>query len=85
MNKLFKLGDAYLAQCTWRDLALIKFCLASIGFIAALFVPREKRKLPFIIAVVVFLGTYIKLMVDFFSVVRSERTPPETDTEIIEF
>lgn len=71
-KKLFSAADRYLALCGWRDLALLKFCLAAMGFMLGLTVPREKRAWPLAAAALVFLTTYIPLMGKFFSVLRAE-------------
>ena len=43
MKKLFDSADIYLRQADWKDLALIKFCLASIGLLAGLQIPKKHR------------------------------------------
>ena len=65
MKRLFDAADVYLKQATWKDLALIKFCLASIGLAIGLQIPRKHKKVTAIGALVVFLATYIPLMTDF--------------------
>ena len=73
MKSLFSYADAYIKKCTWKDLALIKFCLCAIGVMIGLSVPKEKKKLPFLGAIVVFLVTYFPLMGKFVHVIREER------------
>ena len=68
MKKLFASADIYLRQADWKDLALIKFCLASIGLLAGLQIPKKHRKPAAIGALIVFLATYIPLMTDFFRI-----------------
>lgn len=65
MKKLFACANAYIRGCDWKDLALIKFCLCAIGVIIGLCIPEKKRKLPLILAAIVFVATYIPLMVRF--------------------
>ena len=43
MKKLFGYADAYIKESTWKDLALIKFCLAAIGLLIGLEIPQEKK------------------------------------------
>ena len=45
MKNLFAIADEYLRQSDWRDLALIKFCLFSMGVLAGVLVPKNRRKL----------------------------------------
>lgn len=69
MKKLFGYADEYIHQSDWRDLALIKFCLMSIGVIMGLCIPKEKRKLALPIAGAVFALTYVPLMTKFFRII----------------
>ena len=69
MKSLFSYADAYIKNCTWKDLALVKFCLCAIGVMIGLSVPKEKRKIPFL----VFLVTYFPLMGKFIRVIKVER------------
>ena len=69
MKKLFTYADAYIQECTWKDLALLKFCLAAIGLLIGLEVPEVKKKPSAIAGSLVFLATYIPLMAKFFRVV----------------
>ncbi len=71
MKKLFGFADEYLRQSDWRDLALVKFCLMSIGLMIGMFIPKEKRKLVLPIAGGVFALTYVPLMSKFFRIIFS--------------
>ena len=62
---LMQRADRYAAQSTWKDFALVKFCLASIGVLIGLSVPPRRRKEAGILAALVFLPTYVLLMKDF--------------------
>ena len=72
MKKLFDSADIYLKQSDWKDLALIKFCLASIGLLVGLQIPKKHRKPVAIGALIVFFTTYIPLMTDFFHILFSK-------------
>lgn len=69
MKKLFTCADQYLQESDWKDLTLIKFCLCAMGIMIGLSVPKEKKKVPFIIAGIVFVITYIPLMIKFGKIV----------------
>lgn len=69
MKKLFGYADEYIRQSDWKDMALVKFCLMSIGLMIGMFVPKEKRKLVLPIAGLVFLLTYVPLMTKFFRII----------------
>ena len=36
MEKLFYSADRYIKKSGWKDLAMLKFCLFSIGFLAGM-------------------------------------------------
>ena len=44
MKNLFFIANEYIQQSDWKDLALIKFCLFSMGVIIGLFVPSRSKK-----------------------------------------
>ena len=71
MKKLFGYADAYIKESTWKDLALIKFCLAAIGLLIGLEIPQEKKKPTAIAAMLVFIVTYVPLMTKFFRVIMN--------------
>jgi len=69
MKFLFNSADAYLQQSDWRDFALIKFCLFSMGVIAGILLPSKAKKPAIATAAVVFVATYIPLMVKYVKIV----------------
>lgn len=70
MKRLFVYAEKYIAKSDWKDLAMLKFCLFSMGVLAGMRIPEEKRRKAGWIAAAVFAATYIPLMAKFFSVVR---------------
>lgn len=72
VKKLFGYADRYLEKSDWKDLAMIKFCLFSMGVLAGMRIPEKKQKTAVWIAAAVFAATYIPLMAKFFSVVREK-------------
>lgn len=69
MKFLFDSADTYLQHSDWRDFALIKFCLFSMGIIAGVLLPSKAKKPAFATAAVVFVATYIPLMVKYGKIV----------------
>ena len=65
MKKLFDAADRYLKTADWKDMALIKFCLFSMGILAGTYIPRKNRDIARGIALDVFVSTYIPLMAKF--------------------
>ena len=71
MKMFFKIVNRYIANSTWKDLALIKFCLCAVGILIGMAIPDSARKIVAIVAVVVFTITYIILMKKFISSIMS--------------
>lgn len=72
MKKLFCYADRYIKKSDWKDLAMIKFCLFSMGILAGMRIPEKNRKQAGWIAAAVFAATYIPLMAKFFSVIAEK-------------
>ena len=69
MKKLFVYADEYIKQSDWKDLAMLKFCLAAIGVLIGIsLTPKEKKKAAWLSGTVLAV-TYIPLMKKFFQVV----------------
>ena len=68
MKWLFDGADRFCAQCSWKDFALVKFCLCAIGVIIGVLLPVSVKTAAFWIALIVFIITYIVLMTKFFRV-----------------
>ena len=62
MKCLFSYANEYVKESDWKDLALVKFCLCATGVMIGLCIPKEKKKVPLLIAGAVFTVTYIPLM-----------------------
>lgn len=73
MKKLFIYADEYIKQSDWKDLAMLKFCLAAIGVLIGISLPTKSKKYVFGIAGGIFLITYIPLMAKFFRIVSGKR------------
>ncbi len=69
MNKLFGYANRYLEKSDWRDIAMLKFCLFSMGILAGIRIPEKNRKQAGCVAAAVFVATYIPLMAKFISVI----------------
>lgn len=73
MKELFACADQYVQESDWKDLALLKFCLCAIGVMIGLCIPKEKKKVPLILAAAVFVITYIPLMIKFIKIIMERR------------
>lgn len=72
MKYLFDVADRYLQKSDWKDLALLKFCLFSMGLMAGAQIPKKHKNLVQISALGVFLATYIPLMAKLFAVMTEK-------------
>ncbi len=73
MKKFFEVADRYVMESDWKVLAMLKLCLCSVGVMIGLSIPREKKKIPFMIAAIVFVVTYIPLMAKYFKTWKEEK------------
>lgn len=65
MGKLMERVDRYLQCCDWKDISLLKFCVCAAGVLLGLAVPARKKRPAVWIAMLVFVATYIPLMMKF--------------------
>ena len=72
MKKLLDLGNRYASESSWKDFALLKFCVFSMGLAAGTQVPDKYKKPVIIAAVCVFVSTYIPLMAKVFRIAFQE-------------
>ena len=68
MNKLFDFGNRYAKESTWKDFALVKFCLFSMGLVAGTQIPDKHKKKAIGAATCVFAATYVPLITKMFRI-----------------
>ena len=74
MKKLFYYADRYLQKSDWKDMAMLKFCLFSIGILLGMQIPARDKKKAGIAAGVLFLITYVPLMTKFIGVLTDKES-----------
>ena len=72
MKKLFEYANIYAKQSTWKDFALVKFCLCAIGVIIGVLFPKSVQTYALIIAGAIFVITYIPLMIKFIMIIKKK-------------
>lgn len=72
MKRLFSAADAYIAKMNWKDLALVKLCLCAAGVMLGLAAPKKLRKWAALGAVVVFVATYLPIILKFLPHLEGE-------------
>ena len=68
MKKLFAVANRDIQTGDWKLIAVLKFCLISLGLMAGMQIRPEHRKPVFLGALGTFILTYIPLMARFFRV-----------------
>ena len=68
MKKLFEAANRYIVTSDWKIIAVLKFCLISLGMMLGMWIKPKHRKSIFIGALCVFIASYISLMVRFYRV-----------------
>lgn len=72
MKEVYRYANAYIKECDWKDLSMLKFCLIAMGLLLGLYIPKEKRRPFLVLAGIVFVITYLPLMSKFFDVIKRE-------------
>ena len=72
MKKLLSAADAYIAKMNWKDLALVKLCLCAAGVMLGLAAPKKLRKWAALGAIVVFVATYLPIILKFLPHLEGE-------------
>lgn len=72
MRKLLNYGNEFAKQSTWKDFALLKFCLFSMGAIGGMMIPKKAHKPATCLATSVFVVTYIPLMFKLCKIVKND-------------
>ena len=62
MKKLIELGNLYASKSDWKDFALVKFCLFSMGLLVGVNAPKKHQKTVTVLSALVFAVTYVPLM-----------------------
>ncbi len=70
MKAFLELGNRYAAKSDWKDFALTKFCVCSIGVMIGSCIPAKNRKKAMAIAGGVFAATYVPLMKKVFGIAK---------------
>lgn len=68
MKRIFASADEFVRESDWKDLAVLKFCLLSLGLLAGMQIAERCKKGVRIAASVVFTLTYIPLMVKYLKI-----------------
>lgn len=70
MKKLLAFGNRYAKQSTWKDFAMVKLCLFSMGLAVGTLISEQYKKAVIGVSICVFAATYIPLIVKMIRVAR---------------
>ena len=77
MNKLTDAANRYLKDCSWKDIAVLKFCLIALGVLLGIAVPARKQKASAWAASLVFVAAYVPLMAKFLPYLAGDKVAIE--------
>ena len=81
MKQIFDCANRYLEARDWKMVAILKFCLGSMGVLLGLAIPGKHKKTAGGMAAGIFLVTYISLMADFLTFAADFFCPQKKETE----
>lgn len=73
MKKLIHYANEYTKQSDWKTIALLKFCLCSVGILLGVAAPKKVRKPLVFASIAVFISSWIPLMAKFLHVVHCDK------------
>lgn len=83
MKNLLELGNQYAKESNWKDFALLKFCLCSMGIVIGTQVTPKYKKNVIRVSIGVFIVTYIPLMAKVYKIMMRDNTEIDsTSTEL---
>ena len=68
MRRLFEAANRYIETSDWKIIAVLKFCLISLGMMIGMQIKPAHKKSVFLGALGVFVATYVPLMTKFYRV-----------------
>ena len=77
MNRLTDAADRYLKDCSWKDIAVLKFCVIALGVLLGIAVPARKKKVSAWVASLVFVAAYVPLMAKFLPYLLGDKVAIE--------
>ena len=68
MKRIFASANEFVRESDWKDLAVLKICLLSLGLLAGMRVTEQCRRGVKIAAAAAFVLTYIPLMAKYLGI-----------------
>ena len=72
MKKLFEVANRYVQTSDWKTIAVLKFCLIALGVMIGMCIRKEHKKKVFAAAGLIFVLSYIPLMLKFYRLYKEK-------------
>ena len=72
MNRLLDAANQFFRESDWKTMAVLKFCLISLGILIGVLLPQSIKSGVLVVCVFVFLVTYIPLMAKLFRILKKQ-------------
>lgn len=72
MKNLFVCADRYIKRSGWKEIAMLKLCLFSLGILAGMQIPEGKKKKAALTAAILFAITCIPLVMKYIRIVMEK-------------
>lgn len=70
MKKLFVIANRYIENSDWKIIAVLKFCLISLGMLLGMLIREDHKKKVRPAAAGIFFLTYVPLMAKFYRTMK---------------
>ena len=70
MKKLFIIANRYIENSDWKVIAVLKFCLISLGMLLGMLIREDHKKKVRSATAGIFFLTYVPLMAKFFRTMK---------------
>ena len=77
MKKLFVIADRYIENSDWKIIAVLKFCLISLGMLLGMLIREDHKKKVRPAAAGIFFLTYVPLMAKFYRTMKEVQEEEE--------
>lgn len=77
VKRIINTANVYVQESDWKDFALVKLCLCSVGLMIGAALPKKAKKPVIFGAMAVFVATYVPLITKFMRILATMPKPVE--------
>lgn len=74
MKNMFEIGNQYAKESDWKDFALLKLCLCTMGIVIGTQITPKYKKTVIFASIGVFIATYIPLMTKVYKIMARDNS-----------